>query len=150
MIVLNCENDVSLAGNPCGALPFTQKAMVSLLMPIAPKKPCRYPGCPRLTESTYCEEHAALARREYDRYERAPDVHRKYGRAWKRIRDRYAREHPYCERCFKEGRMTPMEEVHHILPVSRGGTHDSQNLMSLCRSCHNKIHIEMGDRHTHG
>ena len=124
--------------------------MVSLLMPRAPKKPCRYPGCPRLTENTYCEEHAALARREYDRYERAPDVHRKYGRAWKRIRDRYAREHPYCERCFKEGRMTPMEEVHHILPVSRGGTHDPQNLMSLCRSCHNKIHIEMGDRHTHG
>lgn len=43
-----------------------------------------------------------------------------------------------------------MEEVHHILPVSRGGRHNKENLMSLCRSCHNKIHIEMGDRHPYG
>ena len=77
-------------------------------------------------------------------------MHRKYGRAWKRIRDRYAAEHPLCERCLAEGRVTLMEEVHHIVPVSKGGTHDRSNLMSLCRSCHNKIHIEMGDRHPHG
>ena len=24
---------------------------------------------------------------------------RKYGRAWKRIRDRYAKQHPKCEKC---------------------------------------------------
>ncbi len=51
--------------------------------------------------------------------------------------------------CYKEGRMTLMEEVHHIIPVSKGGTHDRSNLMSLCKSCHNKIHIAMGDRHPH-
>ena len=115
-------------------------------MPRSPKKPCRYPGCPRLTEKTYCEEHATLARRHYDKYERSPDVHKKYGRDWKRIRDKYAREHPLCERCLQEGRVTLMDEVHHILPVSRGGTNDPSNLMALCRSCHNKMHIEMGDR----
>ncbi|NMA99968.1 MAG: HNH endonuclease, partial [Firmicutes bacterium] len=27
-----------------------------------------------------------------------------------------------------------------------GGTHDTSNLLSLCRSCHNKLHIELGDR----
>ena len=104
---------------------------------------------PRLTNGQYCEEHRKEMNRQYNKYERAPDVHRKYGRAWKRIRDRYAQEHPFCEMCFKEGRMTLMEEVHHIVPISRGGTHDRSNLMSLCRSCHNKIHIEMGDRHPH-
>ncbi|MCC8046435.1 MAG: HNH endonuclease, partial [Clostridiales bacterium] len=26
-------------------------------MPKMPKKPCSYPGCPRLTDGTYCEEH---------------------------------------------------------------------------------------------
>ena len=83
---------------------------------------------------------------QYNRYERAPDVHRKYGRAWKRIRDRYAMEHPYCERCLAEGRMTPMEEVHHIVPLSSGGTHERSNLMSLCQSCHTKMHMELGDR----
>ena len=87
-------------------------------------------------------------RKQYDRYERSPDSHKKYGRAWKRIRDSYAAEHPLCERCLKEGRVVPVDEVHHILPVSRGGTHARSNLMSLCRSCHNKIHIEMGDRRT--
>lgn len=119
-------------------------------MPRSPKKPCRYPGCPKLTDGLYCEDHAALARRQYEKFERAADVRKKYGRAWKRIRDKYAAEHPLCERCLEEGRATLMEEVHHVLPVARGGTHDPRNLMSLCRSCHNKIHQEMGDRHPHG
>lgn len=116
-------------------------------MPTKPKRPCSYPGCPELTDQTYCEKHRARARQQYDKYERAPDVKKKYGREWKRIRDKYFKAHPYCERCYAEGRMTPAEEVHHRQPISRGGTHATENLMSLCRSCHNKIHIEMGDRH---
>ena len=115
-------------------------------MPRSPKKPCRWPGCPRLTDRQYCPEHEKAARQQYDRFERSPDINKTYGRAWKRIRDRYASKHPLCERCLEEGRLTPVEEVHHILPVSRGGTHSESNLMSLCRSCHNKIHHELGDR----
>lgn len=42
--------------------------------------------------------------------------------------------------------MIPVEEVHHIIPLSQGGTHAPENLMSLCRSCHNKMHLEIGDR----
>ena len=87
--------------------------------------------------------------RQYNKYERSPDVHRKYGRARKRIRrirDRYASEHPLCELCLKEGRLTLMDEVHHILPVSQGGRHNQENLMSLCRSCHTKLHHDLGDR----
>ena len=119
-------------------------------MPKRPLRPCSYPGCPNLCDGQYCEEHRKEARRKYDKYERRPDVHKKYGRAWSRIRNRYAAEHPLCEMCLKEGRLTVMDEVHHILPVSKGGTHDKSNLMSLCHSCHNKIHLQMGDRHTHG
>ena len=33
-----------------------------------------------------------------------------------------------------------------ILPVSKGGTHARDNLMSLCQSCHTKIHHDLGDR----
>ena len=62
------------------------------------------------------------------------------------IRDRYAAEHPLCEMCLKEGRLTPVQEVHHILPVSKGSTHARDNLMSLCQSCHTKIHHGLGDR----
>lgn len=62
------------------------------------------------------------------------------------IRDRYVQAHPLCEQCLKQGRTTPTEEVHHIIPLSRGGTHSTDNLMSLCQSCHNKIHHDLGDR----
>lgn len=115
-------------------------------MPRKPKRGCAYPGCPRLTDGQYCEEHRKLVDSQYNKYSRSPDVHKTYGRAWKRIRDRYAAEHPLCEQCLKEGRITPVEEVHHILPISQGGTHDRSNLMSLCQSCHTKIHHEIGDR----
>ena len=119
-------------------------------MPRKPLKPCKYPGCPNLTEGQYCEEHKAKAQQEYDRYSRAQDVHKKYGRAWKRIRDSYAKAHPLCERCLEEGRATPMDEVHHIVPISQGGTHARSNLRSLCKSCHQRTHIELGDRHMDG
>ena len=115
-------------------------------MPTKPKRPCSFPGCPELTDQTYCEKHRTQARKEYDKFERAPDVNQKYGRAWKRIRDRYAHKHPLCELCLQQGKYVVVEEVHHILPISKGGTHDEENLMSLCQSCHTKIHREMGDR----
>lgn len=75
-------------------------------MPRKPKRGCAYPGCPRLTDGQYCEEHRKLVDSQYNKYSRSPDVHKTYGRAWKRIRDRYAAEHPLCERCLKEGRIT--------------------------------------------
>jgi len=117
-----------------------------VVMPRKPLSPCSYPGCPKLCEGRYCEEHKKLTDRQYNRYERSADVNKIYGRSWKRIRDKYAREHPLCERCLREGRATIMQQVHHIVPVSQGGTNDPSNLMSLCQSCHTKMHIELGDR----
>ncbi len=115
-------------------------------MPRKPKRPCSYPGCPRLTDGRYCEEHAKLEVKRYEKYDRDPAVRRRYGRAWKRIRDRYISAHPLCEECLKAGRMTPAEEVHHKLPLSQGGTHAESNLMALCKPCHSRITAEMGDR----
>ena len=83
-------------------------------------------------------------------YDRDPAVRKRYGRAWKRIRDSYAAAHPLCERCKAEGKLTPTEEIHHKLPLSQGGTHARENLIALCKSCHAKIHAESGDRwHNH-
>lgn len=42
---------------------------------------------------------------------------------------------PYCEVCGE-----PMKDVHHIIPVREGGTNDEDNLICLCRSCHQKAH----------
>lgn len=117
-------------------------------MPTKPKRPCQYQGCPNLTDdkSGYCELHRKSERRKYDKYERDPDVKKKYGHQWEKIRNRYIMQHPLCERCLAEGRSTLATIVHHKLPVRRGGTHAEDNLMSVCASCHNKIHSEMGDR----
>lgn len=115
-------------------------------MPKKPKRPCSYPGCPNLTDGQYCEEHEAAARKRYNKYGRPADSNKKYGRAWKRIRDRYVLQHPFCEMCYKQGVLKPVEEVHHKLPLSQGGTHEENNLISLCQSCHAKIHAERGDR----
>ncbi len=117
-------------------------------MPRRPRRGCAAGGCPRLAveDGQYCEEHQRLAAQQYNKYTRSPDTNKKYGRAWVRIRHRYASKHPLCEMCLKNGRYIAVEEVHHIIPLSEGGTHDELNLMSLCRSCHEKIHKERGDR----
>jgi len=115
-------------------------------MPMKPKRPCSYPGCPNLTDRRYCEQHERQESKRYEKYDRDQAAHRRYGRAWKHIRDRYIAAHPLCEQCQKEGRITPAQEVHHIIPLSRGGTHSVDNLMALCKSCHSRITAEMGDR----
>ena len=115
-------------------------------MPRKPKRPCSYPGCPNLTDGRYCEEHAKAEAKRYEKYDRDPAVRRRYGRAWKRIRDSYVQLHPLCELCQKDGKLVATEEVHHKVPLSEGGTHARDNLIALCKSCHARIHAERGDR----
>ncbi len=109
-------------------------------MPRKPKRPCRYQSCPNLTDGVYCEQHKSLVDQTYNKYQRDKDSNKRYGRAWKRIRDRYVSAHPLCERCKADGRIVPVQEVHHILPLNQGGTNVESNLISLCHSCHMKIH----------
>lgn len=115
-------------------------------MPRKPATPCSYPGCPKLTHSRYCDEHTKITERNYRKYERDPQIDKRYGREWRRIRARYVAEHPLCEQCQKDDRLTPTQEVHHILPLSKGGTHDFTNLMALCKPCHSRISALDGDR----
>ncbi|MCD8365820.1 MAG: HNH endonuclease [Clostridiales bacterium] len=121
-------------------------------MPRKPKHPCSHPGCPELVEygERYCEKHLKEENKRYEKYDRDPAVRRRYGRAWKRIRDSYAAAHPLCEFCLEKGIYTKTEEIHHKLPLSEGGTHDRANLIALCKPCHARIHAERGDRwHNH-
>ena len=114
-------------------------------MPRRPKRPCSYPGCPNLTDGRYCPEHQQKVNSNYEKYGRDKSTKKRYGRAWKRIRDKYAAEHPFCELCFERGIIVPTEEIHHKLPLSEGGTHDRSNLIALCKSCHSTIHAKRGD-----
>ncbi len=115
-------------------------------MPTKPKCPCRYPGCPQLVAGRYCEAHQKLIDARYNKYQRDPATRKRYGGEWRKIRGRYIKVHPLCEMCKKVGKLTPAEEIHHIIPLSKGGTHDESNLMSLCTSCHSTITAREGGR----
>ncbi|MBQ7145734.1 MAG: HNH endonuclease [Lachnospiraceae bacterium] len=52
---------------------------------------------------------------------------------------------PFCELCFQREIIVPTEEIHHKKPLSEGGTHDRNNLIAPCKSCHATIHAKRGD-----
>lgn len=67
---------------------------------------------------------------------------------WKDLRNLYLLEHPLCEKCLKEGKVSETKEIHHIRKISSGRNeeemkeiaYDYGNLMALCKECHHKIH----------
>jgi len=66
------------------------------VLPIKPKKPCGYTGCPELTDNRYCEKHQKEVDKQYNK-ERQPLMKKRYGREWRRIRDRSIKDHLLCE-----------------------------------------------------
>ena len=47
----------------------------------------------------------------------------------------------------KYGMAVPIDdgqlEVHHIVPVAKGGGDEPENLVTLCKECHKKRHKEL-------
>lgn len=58
------------------------------------------------------------------------------GRRWMAIRSSILSRDPLCVECLKQDRVTASQEVDHIVPLSRGGTDDEENLQGLCVDCH--------------
>jgi 5-methylcytosine-specific restriction protein A len=116
------------------------------LTPKKPKRPCSHPGCPALTDGRFCEQHKQAENRRYNKYQRDPKTGKRYGSEWRKVRARFLTSHPLCELCHKDGRLTPAALVHHKRKLTDGGTHDADNLMALCDSCHSRLHAEQGDR----
>lgn len=104
-------------------------------MPMRPKKPCKHPYCPRLTDGQYCEEHALLHRED-----RENSGQRGYNSKWQKARARYLRSHPLCVKCQSESKLVKATVVDHITP-HRGDPvlfWDENNWQSLCKKCHDK------------
>jgi len=115
-------------------------------MPYKPKKPCAFAGCPNLTNDRFCEQHKQSENRRYNKYQRDPQSSKRYGGRWKEISKAYRQAHPLCELCLLDNRLTAAVLVHHKCKLTAGGTNDYDNLQSLCRECHSRLHAEQGDR----
>jgi len=64
-----------------------------------------------------------------------------YPANWSEIRRRVLdRDGHKCANC---GRSDLELHVHHIVPLSRGGTSNPSNLKTLCEGCHKLIHPHM-------
>lgn len=64
-------------------------------------------------------------------------------RSAKRQRNRelaIKRDQYRCQYCRRRDDGYIDLHVHHIRPVSNGGTHDLDNLVTLCNNCHNRVH----------
>jgi len=90
-------------------------------MPKQPKKHCeRYR--PKRQETP--DDRPSAAKRGYDS-------------SWKKVRKLKLNRDPLCEQCAKDGVTKAANVVHHIKPLGEGGKRlDENNLMSLCRNCH--------------
>jgi 5-methylcytosine-specific restriction protein A len=59
---------------------------------------------------------------------------RGYGWDWQKVSRQVRREEPVCHWCRRE----PSQVADHVIPVSRGGTSDRENLVGACFGCNRR------------
>lgn len=53
------------------------------------------------------------------------------------------RDNNQCVPCKRAGRLVRAQEVHHISKLGGGGRTTMANLMSVCKTCHDKRHAHL-------
>jgi len=71
---------------------------------------------------------------------------RPYPVNWNEIIARVKERDNYtCRKCNK--RFTSFElRVHHMIPLSKGGSNNDTNLQTLCDNCHNSKHFHLKNK----
>ena len=131
-----------------GTLSYPRQNSRRKSMPRKPKRPCSYPGCPKLVDGQYCEEHQKLVTAQYNKYGR-DDFSKSFYKspAWLLIKKRQLERQPFCEECLKNGQRKKATMVDHIVPIKQGGDKFSfSNLQSLCWACHSRKSAQEGSR----
>jgi len=104
-------------------------------MPNRPLRLCSNPGCSELTDKSYCLKHT----RKFDQ-KRGSSYDRGYDGRWRKYRILFLREHPLCEICLNECKITQANVVDHIEP-HKGNKQlfwDEGNHQALCKACHDR------------
>lgn len=68
---------------------------------------------------------------------------------WKHLRGvALRRDHYICQICKRYGKQVQATEVHHVAHVDAAPelAYELSNLISLCHSCHNKMHPEKAQK----
>ena len=119
---------------------FIAKVGCDSMSPMRPLRLCRHIGCNALVSSGYCEKHTV--KKVYtDNRDSARD--RGYKTNWDKVRALKVSRDPLCEECLRQNDITPVDIVHHIIPVvickqvhREDLIYDLDNLKSDCRPCH--------------
>ena len=92
-----------------------------------PMKPCKHPGCRKLSTDGYCEEHIAEGKPW------ASQTKRIRGRASQDRRKMIAERDGFvCQMC---GRVTAVGIADHIIPLAFGGEDTEENMQWTCAAC---------------
>jgi len=113
---------------------------------LRPLKICK--KCKALTRNAegYCDDHIKSKDDTTKQYDKSRDD--KYVKfynssGWKKLR-RYilSRDSGLCKCCLEKGEVVLADIVHHIIEtkVDWSMRLEASNLISVCTSCHNKIH----------
>ena len=114
-----------------------------VVVPLAPKRPCKTPGCPGTTrQGKWCERckgtrHAGTLD---DTAARKADKRFIKSLPWRRLRLRKRAAQPVCQDCEARGRTTVAIEVDHVLPRKQRPDLALawSNLRALCKPCHSR------------
>lgn len=86
-----------------------------------------------------CERSNKKRKQAYEK-QRGSSTERGYDAPWRRYRTAFLREHPLCEICLKEDRVTASTVVDHIIP-HKGDKKlfwNPKNHQAVCIPCHNR------------
>ena len=70
---------------------------------------------------------------------------------WKNKRERILKRDEYvCRECKRYGKTTAATTVHHVIPLEKQPDlkYSNDNLISLCRKCHDKMHDRINNKLT--
>lgn len=102
-------------------------------MPKMPPRPCTKPGCTKYaTKKGRCDDHQVKGW-----VGKGSGASRGYGYAWGRLKEKILRRDGYlCQISLEKGRVVAATEVDHIVPKSKGGTDDPENLRAVSKHEH--------------
>jgi 5-methylcytosine-specific restriction protein A len=111
-------------------------------MPIAPKRPCTYPGCGALTDRGRCPKHRYIKQRQHDA-KRGGANERGYTYRWQKESKAFLRAHPLCQcpECDDGRNRVRASQVVDHKRAHRGDMHlfwDQTNWQAMAKICHDR------------